>query len=360
MIKLSPHASLLTALSYVYLGRAFLLRRNPRVRKARQRRSAFYESAWREAASRVGATIEPLGAEIFEIQYRDARIRVSQNYTPIDDPVTLALAGNKPLVHKLLAREGLPIPRYAEFTLNDMQEARAFLTEARGACVVKPARNTGAGQGVMPGIRSASQLVRAAAAAAAHGGNVLIEEQVEGDNYRLLYLDGRLVDAILRKPPTVTGDGTSTIRELVRRANADRAIHGIERAQDLLTVNQDMRLTLGKQGLSLASVPETGTVVTLKTVVFENRSTDNISVSRTLCDAVIEAGARAAAVVGARLAGVDIITGNPGVPLVEAGGVILEVNTTPGYYYHYHKADGRCPVAVYVLEALLNNHHKQA
>ena len=40
-----------------------------------------------------------------------------------------------------------------------------------------------------------------------------------------------------------------------------------------------------------------------------------------------------------------MITPDPSVPLAEAGGAVIEVNTTPGYYYHYYKREGRVPVA---------------
>ena len=64
-------------------------------------------------------------------------------------------------------------------------------------------------------------------------------------------------------------------------------------------------------------------------------------------------GAQAAAVIGARLAGVDIITPDPSISLDKSGGVVLEVNTTPGYYYHYHRRGGPVPVACAILECLL-------
>jgi hypothetical protein len=56
---------------------------------------------------------------------------------------------------------------------------------------------------------------------------------------------------------------------------------------------------------------------------------------------------------GLRLAGVDVLTADPGVPLRQSGGVVLEVNSPPGYFWHYHKRDGACPVALHVLRALL-------
>lgn len=240
------------------------------------------------------------------------------------------------------------------FTLRQIGRAAAFLAEVGRPCVVKPANATGAGQGVTTGVARPAQLAWAAAAAAAHGQELLIEEQRAGDNYRLLYLDGVLVDAVVRRPPTVTGNGKSTIRELVRSANAARLAHRPVRVVNLLAVDLDMRNTLAGRGLSPRSVPAAGEVVVLKTVINQNFGPENASAAHLLCDEVVDAGARAARCVGARLAGVDVITPDPAAPLGRAGGVVLEVNTTPGYHHHYHKKDGHYPVAVHVLERLLN------
>jgi cyanophycin synthetase len=270
--------------------------------------------------------------------------------------VTLAIAGDRPLTYRLLARAGLMIPRYTEFTLKEITRGISFIESQRRECVVKPAKGTGGGRGVTTGIRRPLHLALAAASAAVYGDHLLIEEQLEGDNYRLLYLDGVLLDAYVRKPPTVAGDGRSTVARLVRRANVDRLSRGSGLSQVLLTIDLDMRRTLAKQGLSLRSVPPAGAVVTLKTVVNENCGADNATATHLLCDSIIEDGARAADSLQVRLAGVDVVTRDPGVPLAEAGGAILEVNTTPGFYYHYQKREGAFPVALHLLKKLLADH----
>ncbi len=136
--------------------------------------------------------------------------------------------------------------------------------------MVKPAVGTGGGAGVTTGILTGFQLARAAAAAAIYSDDLMIEEQIEGDNYRLLYLDGELIDAYARRRPAVVGDGRSTVAALVRRANDQRLKSGVEVSQSQLTFDMDMRRTLAKQGLSFGSVPARGTNVTLKTAVNEN------------------------------------------------------------------------------------------
>jgi cyanophycin synthetase len=344
---------MLKALYVLSLARAYFRYRDVERRAVNEHLADFYEQTWREAASALGATYRPLGSGFAEVTRGGARARVVDNTCPIDDPVTLAIASDRPLTYKLLAENGLPIPPYAEFAFHQVDRAVAFMESGPRECVVKPSRGTAGGRGVTTGIRRRSHLVRAAAAAADYGGDLLIEEQLEGQNYRLLYLDGVLLDAFVRKPPSVVADGRSTVARLVRRANLDRLRHGSGLSQVLLTVDQDMRRTLEKQGLSFRSVPAAGTVVTLKAVVNENCGSDNTSATHVLCDSIVEDGARAAGALRVRLAGIDVVTRDPSVPLRQSGGAILEVNTTPGFYYHYHKQDGAFPVAVHVLEKLL-------
>jgi D-alanine-D-alanine ligase-like ATP-grasp enzyme len=64
--------------------------------------------------------------------------------------------------------------------------------------------------------------------------------------------------------------------------------------------------------------------------------------------------------VGLRLAGVDVITPDASRPLEEAGGVVAEVNGTPGIHHHYHVADraNATPVAVPILERALQQNER--
>ena len=345
----------LGALYTVAMGRAFLRFRNPRRREADRHRVAFYDRAWREAAEALGGTCAPIGGGIAEITVGDFRTRVMENTCAIDDPVTLAVLADKPLTYNVVRSQGVPVPPHVTFGLRTIREAADFLRRTGGDCVVKPACGTGGGRGITTGVRTPSQLARAAAAAAVYGDRLLIEEQVPGDNYRLLYLDGELVDAFVRRPPTVEADGRSTVARLVRAANAERLRRGAGVSQVLLTVDLDMRRTLARQGLTLRSVPPAGTRVTLKTVVNENAGDDN-SGAAGLCDSIVEDCARVVRALRVRLAGVDVITRNPTVPLSQAGGVVLEVNAPPNFYFHYHKRDGCFPVALHVLRRLVEAH----
>ena len=369
MISSSPktlqfyHPAMLKLLSRALRVRNWYRGRLPDSRLAEEFRARFYTEAWHDAAARLGASIEPLGNDILQIRLGPICTRVRQNTTAIDDPVTLSIAGNKPLVYRLLAERGLRVPNYLEFTLEDLYKAAGFMARFKGEWVIKPA-NGGGGRGVTTGVITTFGLIRAAVAAAAYESSLILEQQVEGDLYRLLYLDGTLLDAVLRKRPMVVADGSSNVRQLVRVENRARLKAGPRFAQGLVSIDTDMRRTLAKQSLSLSSVPKKGTLVSLKRVINENSAADNLLATNALCKSIIEDGAAAAMAVGVRLAAVDIVTPDPAVPLAESGGAILEINTTPGYHCHYHRQGEGCQVAVHALSYIMgqtnNNGHKLA
>ncbi len=355
MIDPSRIPGVLEVGSLVHLARRALRQRYGAEATAGRERTRFYRDAWQEAARALGAELRPLAGELLEIRRGQTRVRVLRNYTPLDDPIALRVAGDKALVHRLLAEAGIPTPPHVVCPVRSLGPARAFLRERGGRpCVVKPASGTGAGEGVSTGVRTQSQLGWAVAFAAQHGPRVLVEEQVEGDNYRLLFLDGEWLDGVRRCAPELVGDGRSSIRALVRRANRERLAGGYRAAQVQLALDRELRATLAAQGRGLRSVPPAGARVRVKTVVHQNAASENEAVEAgSVSGAVVEAAARAAAAVGARFAGVDVITRDVSKPLEETGGVVLEVNTCPGHYVHYHRRGRPCLVAQHALEALL-------
>lgn len=318
-------------------------------RKVGSQRSEFYRMVWEQAAAQVGASVRHLDG-MLEIRQGDAVIRIKGNITSLDDPVTVAMASDKVLGYGLLSERGLPLPSHCACARDDTATAWRFVDKQAGPCVVKPARGTGAGMGVTTGVATKSRLFRAMVHAGGFASEVLIERQVEGGNYRLLYLNGRLLDAVQRVPPTVRGDGKSTVRELIVAENEDRLRQGIEASQSLLTIDRELRHTLRQNGYSLRSVPPRDDRVQVKTVVNDNRRWDNLRVSDRVCASLVGAGATAAAAVGVRFAGVDVITPDVTVPLGESGGVIIEVNAMPGLYHHHTANGGAVPVAREILE----------
>jgi cyanophycin synthetase len=316
---------------------------------------AFYRSVWEEAAAAAGAELVDLGDGFLELRRNGARTRVWKFFVEIDHPVTLELSGNKAVVHRLLTAAGIPVPEYLAFGLDKVDEAADFAQRLGRDCVVKPLRGSGGGVGVTTHVRSPRQVRRAAYEASIYGRQLIIEEQIAGDVYRLLYLDGEFVDAVVRRPPRVTGDGKSSIRDLIEAENRRRRAEGGAAAIGVIPVDHDCRATLERAGLRLGSVPAAGSEIPVKGTSNAGAELESRSVRDRIGPELREAGARAANVAGVRLAGVDAITTDPSVSLEASGGVINEVNTTPGLHWHYRIANPEegVKVAIPVLERLL-------
>ena len=313
-----------------------------------------WSNIWRDAARELGAEVSEMGAGFLEIRRSRAWTRVRNNVTMLDDGATLRLALEKPVVQRLLLEAGLPAPENIAFEASDLAPAIAFLAQGPIPCVLKPS-NEGAGFGITTGIRSEADLKRARVRAARVDRRLIIERQVAGDFYRFLFLDGELLDVVRRRPPRVTGDGRSTVEQLIAAENRRRAARRHEVVLRLLRVDLECILTLQAQGLTLASVVPAGETIPLKTVINQNTSEDNETVREGIAPELVAQARTAAGVVGLRLAGIDVITPDLGCELRSRGGVILEVNGMPGLNYHYEVAEPEraTRVAVPVLEAAL-------
>ena len=320
-----------------------------------KRRDALVRAMWEEAAAGVGAEIEEIAARMFQVRRDGATTHIFGIKTPFADPVSDTLASEKALAYELLSTAEIPIPD--RIIVVDPRDARAreYLATSPGACVVKPVHAGGAGRGVTASVLTSSQLARAIRLARVFSPTVMVEREAAGDHYRFLLLDGQILDVLKRLHPTVCGDGSSTIGQLMLQEYERRTTSETTAGLKPFAVDLDCLFTLERQGIDLAAVPDAGQIVTVK-------ATSNISGPREcttfrgpLSPAVIDDVRAAARVLGVRLAGVDVVSRDVSQPLRVSGGVVLEVNPVPGLFHHYNVAvpHGASRVAETILEKLL-------
>jgi D-alanine-D-alanine ligase-like ATP-grasp enzyme len=318
-------------------------------------RDRFYDDLWSGAARSRGAEIEPMGWGYHRLRRGDRWTMVRGPEVMLDDHLRLKVAGNKLLTNRLLAEWGLRVVRHRPYDLTRIAQASGFLGELGGPAVVKPARGSGAGRGVTTGVASRVRLGAASRAAARVAWDIMIEEQVPGASFRLLVLGGRVVDAIRRDPPSVVGDGRTALRGLLDLETARRLEAPDVRALHPLTLDLEARFHLEDQGLAPGTVVGEGRAVRVKSVVNQNASPENHSVREDLHPSLVALAEGLVSWLGLELAGIDIITTDPSVPLEVSGGVVGEVNTTPGLHHHYLIAerDRVVPVAELLIDHLL-------
>ena len=315
-----------------------------------------YRRIWCDAAAAVGAAAEDLGEEFFLIHRGEAETLVQKNLTMLDTPVSVALANDKSVMQRLLRKHDVPVTEQVELHSADIAVAADHVVSGGGRWVVKPARDTGGGYGVTCGVETVDDLRRAWLWAARIRARILLEHQVDGEEYRLLFLDGEFLDAVHRGLPTVTGDGRSTVGRLIEDENERRRHAGPGEVGRDIKVDLDCELALRRAGLSLHSVAAAGRTVAVKGNVGDNRAAENTT-ARALSPDVIEIGRRAAGLARLRLAGIDLVVPEAGRSVDDAPGVVLEVNGTPGIQHHYlvDDPDRATPVATMILERIFSD-----
>lgn len=310
---------------------------------------------WRAVAQDLGGTFRVLSDDFWELELGDQTIRINNHQLEFDNPVTLSLAGKKPLVHLLLKKEGMAVPDFAVFGLSDLAAAYQFLSRYPGGCVIKPVDGYG-GKGITTHVQTEKECRRAAILASVYSRALMIEPQIAGESYRILVVEGKVVHAVRRSGPRLVGDGRKTVAGLILSENARRRAQG----EAALEIDRDCRFCLKFQGLSLEAVPERGLAFLIKAAHessrkrVEVRTVYNEDATALLCDTIKKDAESAAKIVRSEFLGVDVITANPSIPLKESGGVINEVNTTPALHHHYDVNKEAYPqVALTAVSALL-------
>jgi cyanophycin synthetase len=252
--------------------------------------------------------------------------------------IAVEIAQDKDDTRRVLQAVGLPVPRGDAVTSAD--DAVDVAAEIGWPVLLKPL-DASHGRGISGRLESEEALRAAWDAAAAYSRRVVVERYVEGRDYRVLVVGGKMAAVAERVPAHVVGDGRRSVRRLIEDANRDpRRGKGHARVMTHLPADERTEAFLRARGLSMDHVPAEGGVVQLRATA--NLSTGGSSIDRT--DEIhpdnVTACEMAAGIVGLDIAGIDVLSPDVSVPFRENGAVIIEVNAAPGLRMHTHPSDG--------------------
>ena len=264
--------------------------------------------------------------------------RIQATVTGRTPHISVELASDKEETNKILAGLGLPVPKQ-ELVQSETQAVRA--AQRIGFPVVTKPYNGNHGRGISIRLTSDAEVAHGFTVAREHSRSVMVESFLEGDDHRLLVVNGELVAATRRTPGHVVGDGEHTVTQLIEIVNQDpRRGVGHEKVLTRLELDAQAQKMLQKAGLTADSVPEQGQVVYL-------RSTANLSTGGTATDVtdVIhpdnrEMAERAVRAIGLDVGGVDFLSKNITESYRTIGGGICEVNAAPGFRMHVAPSEG--------------------
>jgi GNAT-family acetyltransferase (TIGR03103 family) len=224
----------------------------------------------------------------------------------------------------VLAAAGLPIPRGRAASFDAADEE--FLHQC-GEVVVKPSVGEG-GQAVTVGVTDPEGLRSALASAAAACPTVVIEECHPGDDLRVVVIGGEVVAAAVRRPPTIVGDGRSTVGELITELAERRAVETAGAAS--IPIDETTTSVLSGAGWTVDDVPEEGTSILVRRTANVHTGGTIDDVTDELHPALARIAVDVALVLELPVVGVDLM-----VPAIDgADGVVIEANEQPGLANH--------------------------
>ncbi|MEH6437402.1 cyanophycin synthetase [Massilia sp. DD77] len=277
-------------------------------------------------------------ANLFQLGWGSRQQRLQATITGATNSIAVGIASDKQLTKTLLEQAGVPVP--GGDTVTSLEQAQRVARRLHGPVTVKPL-DANQGKGVTVDCRTPEDVARAYEHARRYSRHVIVEDYLEGRDYRVLVTGGKIAAASWRRPPCVTGDGRSSIRELVELENRNPA-RGDGHTNILTRIPLDALAleTLAKQGYDTDTVLPEGAHADLRGNA--NLSTGGTAedVTDLLPEETREICIRAARTIGLDVAGIDIICRDIAQPLREQQGGIIEVNAAPGIRMHQYPSRG--------------------
>ncbi|MEQ4499428.1 cyanophycin synthetase family protein, partial [Nocardioides kribbensis] len=205
--------------------------------------------------------------------------RIRATMTSATSAIAVDIASDKDLTTTLLGAAGLPVPK--QESVRTVEQCVRAAQRIGYPVVVKPLDGNH-GRGVCLDLQDEAEVREAyeVARAESRRGVLIVESLITGKDYRCLIIDGKVAAIAERVPASVTGDGTSSVEQLVDDANADpRRGVGHEKVLTRIKVDAAAVELVREQGFEMSDVPPAGTMV--KLALTGNMSTGGISIDRT-------------------------------------------------------------------------------
>ncbi|CAN7555467.1 cyanophycin synthetase [Acidovorax sp. LjRoot129] len=273
---------------------------------------------------------------LVQLGYGASQRRIWTAETEFTSAIAEGIASDKDLTKSLLKACGVPIPEGQ--VVNSPEEAWEAAQDIGLPVVVKPSDGNH-GRGVTLDLHKKEDIEAAYHVAYPEGSDVMVERFIPGDEHRLLVVGGKLVAAARGEVVSITGNGRSTVRELIdTQLNSDpRRGYEEEYPLEIINLETDTKvlLELKRQDVLPDTVPTAG-----RTIVVQRNGNVAVDCTDDVHPEVAYIAQLAAKVVGLDIAGIDMVALDISKPLHTQGGAIVEVNAGPGLLMHLKPAVG--------------------
>ncbi|MFL5752892.1 MAG: cyanophycin synthetase [Bacteroidia bacterium] len=275
--------------------------------------------------------------------------KIRASITSNTSSIGVETACDKEETKQILSSAFIPVP--GGEVVNNRSDLKKVMKKIGFPLVVKPI-NGNHGRGITINIQTEEAILNAYDLARNISKTVIVERYIEGNDYRFLVINFRLVAVAKRTPAMVMGDGVSSIGELIAQTNKDPLRgEGHEKVLTTIKVDKITEEILKAKNFTLQDVLPIGEILFLK-------DTANISTGGTSTDVTdkvhpsnVFMAERVARLLNLDICGIDVVARDIAQPIDGKNGVIIEVNACPGLRMHLNPSRG---LARNVAEPIVN------
>lgn len=250
------------------------------------------------------------------------------------------LAKNKNLSNKIFSDNDIPVPQHwiinkknKNYYLNDF--------DMFYPCVLKPVDGM-QGKDVNTFIKNKKQFTEILNRLLDNYDEIMMENQVYGDNYRVFVFNNQVMDVIKREQPFIVGDGKTQLLQLIENKNI------LQKEKKLFpTTNLDWNYML-EQGYNKDSIINNEEVVFItNTINFHNGANPVRIGLEDIPQANLDMFVKAHQLIGLECSGIDYMSPDIRIPYNENDGHIIEINDMVDTKIHIDADQGAKPYLLF-------------
>jgi cyanophycin synthetase len=262
------------------------------------------------------------------IIYNDKKISYDKHFNTSEARDT---AKNKIETSTILKKANIPVPKFIKIDLsNSIDDIKETINKNHISypVVMKPINGT-FGIDVVTDIETTDELSDSINSLKKRYKEILLEEQVEGDCYRIFVFNDKVIDIIKREKPYIYGNGKNTIKELIKIRNKEQL------QLELIETNNVSELFIKKQGYKMDDIPDKKNKIYISNVINMHNGARifRIPINR-VPKKNIDLFIKVNKAMKIYCSGLDYMSNDITVPYDKNNSYILEVNGTPDTEIH--------------------------
>ncbi len=262
--------------------------------------------------------------------------------TSLDNYASILAMENKVITKLILNEHGIRVPKGLNYA--DRLTAKAdFLYFRNKAVVIKPkSTNFGLGITIIKKNVDTSVFERAIDIAFDNDSSILIEEFIEGKEFRIFVMNDEVVGILHRVPANITGNGIQSIRELVVEKNKDPLRgKGYHTPLEKIQLGEAEMMFLNAQNKNFDYIPRMNETIYLRENSNISTGGDSIDFTDDIPDSYKKIAIKAAQALAVQITGLDMIIPDYTQEATDDNYAIIEMNFNPAIHIHCHPYKGQ-------------------